>query len=149
MKRRILEMIVGGKRIKKDLEKIMSITDVDLDMRNIAEELSYWGRLYARADAIKITAEAKYRNWRATMAKQMLEEKKKRPPSEWKVRAEIESSRTFLEMKKQIAVAHENAETLNKIYDSLKTKSFMLPNVGARERDLNKATGMSTPKKGK
>lgn len=147
MKRKIIEMVVGGKRIKKDLEKIMSITDVDLDMRNIAYELSFWGRLYAKANAIQITAEGKYRNWRANIAKEMLVGPK--PPSEWKVKAIIESTPEFLKLKQQIAIAQENAETLYYIYDSLKTKSFMLPNLGAKERDLNKAMGMSTPKKGK
>jgi hypothetical protein len=148
MKKNILKMVVGGKRIKKDLKKIMSITDIDLDMRNIAYEMSYWGRLCGMAKAIVGMADARYRNWRAKYAEQIREGSKK-PPSEGKIKSKIESDPNFLKMKQQIAIAVENHASLEFIFKSLEAKSFMLPNLGAKERDYQKATGMRTPKKGK
>jgi hypothetical protein len=126
-------------------KKETKIIDVDDDMKNVAWDIAKWGKILGRARQEKIEAEAFYKNWRENEINILLKRDKKM--SEWKATANVKSRKMYYKLKTAIAQAESNVQTVEAIYEAFKTKAFLLPSKGARDRDVMNKIGMKTKKK--
>lgn len=140
-----VELKVNGEKIVADLAELMEITDVSRDMDRIAALMSYWGSVWAAAEAEKISVDSYYRQWRARYGMKIVEKEPKQ--AEWKVRQQLEASDDFEKIKKGISLAAQNVTTSKGIYEALRIKANMLQSKGAMMRAELDATSMRTPEK--
>lgn len=138
-----VKLVVNGKKVTVDLVKELEINDINEDMSKIAAKMAYWSTICGAADAEKMTIDALYRKWRASIGKQLLEKDVK--VSEWKVKQAIESNSKFEDLKRTLSVATNNVVVTRGIYESFRVKSSMLQSKGAMARYEMDSTGMSTP----
>lgn len=142
MNKGIITVAIGKETIKIDTGKETMIGDVSADMDRVASQIAWYGELYGAAEGEKVRVDSAYRKWRAKIAKDML--KKDPKISEWKVKAEIESSDTFSQYKEAIAQTEYQATALKELVQALKEKSPNLRSKGARQRAELDSTDMST-----
>lgn len=142
MNKGIIKVAIGKETIEIDTAKETLIGDVSADMDRVASQIAWFGELLGAAEAERVRVDSGYRRWRAKIAKEML--KKDPKISEWKVKAEIESSNTFAEFKEAIAQAEHQYTALKELVAALKEKSPNLRSKGARQRAELDSTDMST-----
>lgn len=135
-------VIVRGEKIPLARFDLV-IVDVSKGMERIAAEIAYAGTLWAEAEMEAAEAEAGYRQWRATYAKELIGETEKM--AEWKVSAEIESTAEFAACKDAIAATTRNALVLRNHFEALKAKANALQSRGAMLRAEMESHGMHTP----
>lgn len=140
------ELEVQGMRILYDVNAEARIgPDLDQEMDRVSAQLAWWGSVAASAAKEAADADSYYRQWRAQRTKDLLQADPK--IAEWKVKAEIEASEAFLELKYGVALANENAQLAVAMVQALKEKANLLPSKGARARAELEASGMTTPAK--
>jgi hypothetical protein len=140
-----IELKVNGEKIVADLDELMEITDVSRDMDRIAALMSYWGSVWAAAEAEKIAVDSYYRQWRARHGMEIVDADPKL--AEWKVRQRLEASDEFEKIKKGISLAAQNVTTSKGIYEALRVKANMLQSKGAMMRAELDSTSMRTPER--
>lgn len=138
-----VEMKVNGEPVSIDFEEEMEIGDVSEDMIKVAAQMAYWGQVWAAAEAEKLRADAAYRQWRADQTKMVLESDPKL--AEWKCKAHVEESDTFVSLKAAMAEAERQVISAKTIHDAFKVKAHVLQSKGAMFRAEGFATGVHTP----
>jgi hypothetical protein len=96
---------INGEEIELDVLTAADGKDPAKDRALYAVVLAWYRKILRAADD-------DYRAWRATAAENILAKKKKSAPSEWKVRAMIESDRGFAVHKERIRDLQQVVETL-------------------------------------
>jgi hypothetical protein len=132
---------VQGEEVVIDHEE-GTVADLDLDMDNVASQMSYYGDLWSQAEEEAIQADAHYRAWRAEYGEKLLNSDPKL--AEWKVKQKVEASPKFLAIKERLAKAKRNVTILRAHFDALNKKASILQSKGAMRRAELDATSMHT-----
>ncbi len=135
-------MVIDGHPVEIDLDGELAIGELTEDMTVVAAKMAYWGAVWAAAESERERAEAHYKHWRADQTQMILDANDKM--AEWKVRAEIESSAAYLEIKEKLALSVRNAILSKSIVDAFRVKASLLQSRGAMLRAEFEGTAMST-----
>jgi hypothetical protein len=138
----VIEMEVDGKPVEINLDEQMVIHDISSEMDQVAAQMSYWGEVWANAEAEAELADSYYRKWRAETGQKILAANDK--AAEWKVRQDIEADPQFYKLKSAIAKSTHNTTMAKVIYESFKVKASILQSKGAMMRAELDSTGMTT-----
>lgn len=133
---------VDGQPQTIDVDKELTIVDIDSGMDTVAAHLAWWGGLHGAAEEQKISSKAEYKFWKAQTGMALFSEDAKL--SEWKVKQRVESMPEYLQHKMDMAKAKRNATVLHNIVTAFETKASMLQSRGKREAAQLSATGMGT-----
>jgi hypothetical protein len=142
MSQGIIEIKLGDTVIKINTDEETLIHEVSSDMDTAASRIAFYGELLGAVAEEKMKVDSAYRSWRAKFTLSLLEKEEK--TAEWKMKAAIEATQTFLDFKAAIAKATYNEVSLNNLIVALKEKSPNLRSKGARQRAELDATDMNT-----
>lgn len=138
-----VDIQVNGERVTMDFSDELEIGDVSQDMIKVAAQMAFWGAVWAAAESEQQRADAAYRQWRADQTNMVLAADPKM--AEWKVKAKIEETDTFVNLKAAIAQAANNVTLAKNICEAFKVKAHVLQSKGALKRADMYADGVHTP----
>lgn len=122
-------------------DAVFVVDDINLGMRRSAALMSWWGKVWATAEAEQIEADAFYRHWLATKMKELMGDGPgKAAMSEAKAKAAIESEPQFIALKKAIGQAARNVRVAQTQFAAAEKNASLLQSLGANERE-EKAAG--------
>ncbi len=124
-------LIVDGEPVESSDEEL-EVGDINDDMTKVAAQVAYWGAVWAAAEEEKLCADAAYRQWRAEFSLKILSSDSKL--AEWKIKARVESDKTFLKLKAALAKAERNVLSAKTRHESFKVKAATLQSRGAMDR---------------
>lgn len=137
-----LDIKVDGEVISAPIVNDLTIQSIGVEMDTVAAAIGYWGNVLAAAQEDLAAADSVYRNWRAQMTEDQLQDDPKL--AEWKIKAKIESHADFLAYKEKIARAARNVTILENVIDAYKVKGGQLQSRGANLRAELEKTGVYT-----
>lgn len=114
-------------------DAVFVVEDINESMRKQASLMSWWGKVWATAEAEQIEADAHYRRWLGQRLTELGTGKD--ALSEWKAKAAVESEETFIRMKKAIAQAARNVRIAQTQFASAEKNASLLQSLGANLRE--------------
>ena len=114
-------------------DAVYVVEDINDSMRKQAALMSWWGKVWATAEAEQIEADAHYRRWLGARLVELGTGKD--ALSEWKAKAAVESEETFIRMKKAIAQAARNVRIAQTQFMSAEKNASLLQSLGANARE--------------
>ena len=123
---RVFKREVGGRDVivELDTKSLEPSADLDSDAGSVASQVGLVGEILAVTTERLESADAKYRQWRATKAGTILHSDPKL--AEWKVKAKVEADPGFMTHKNAIASLTGDLEFLRVYLSGLKTKASMI-----------------------
>lgn len=127
------EISVEGHKVTA-ADALLIVEDLDEGMRTVTGSISWWGKVWASAEAEAIEADAAYRHYRAKQVIAIGGADKGGPP-EYKVMASIEADVRFVALKKALADAQRNVRTAATQFQAFCIKAQQMQSLGANLRE--------------
>lgn len=137
-----VEVEIDSEVVSFDLDNDFDVEDIDEGMRKTPAMIAYVGAVCGATIRYEKRCDARYRQWRAQMGKEIVESEPKM--AQTKINQIVEADEMFIVHKDRIADAARNVETMRGVFEAFKTKAHLLQSKGAMERAALESTGMTT-----
>jgi len=127
-----LTLIVDGQEVRVGAKAYLGFGGIADDLSTVSRSMGYIARLLGEARAEKVRTEARRRQWEAHETRKLLAANPK--AAEWKVKADIRATATYLQMMDSEAEALRNETYIEGVFRALETKSRMLQSFSANRR---------------
>lgn len=123
---------MAGEAVRIDVFEDITIKDVNKDIAQVSAYMAYWGDVQASAQEELTANDAHYRHWRANLTNTIKIREEK--IAEWKIKAEIEATKEFLQFKLRQAQFEKNVLLARAMFVSYDKKANLLQSKGANLR---------------
>jgi hypothetical protein len=130
---------IEGEKQSIDLAQELEISDLEAERARVAAQIAYWGALVAAADAAAERLEAELEHWTGKCVDKLLAADPKM--AEWKCKPATQAQDDFLERRRTIIAAKEEAAKAKAVYNGFTRKHDILKAMTSREGGERFAAG--------